>query len=585
MHIIGISGWSGNGKTTLLTRLIPALKARGYRISTVKHAHHRFDIDIPGKDSHRHREAGASEVLISSAHRWALMHENRGEGEATLQDIIGKMTPVDFLLIEGFKSENFPKIEVWRPESDNPPRVTEDDSIIALATTAADYPARVPVLDLDNENEIADFIIDHFMPADDTPGGLSSDCFALDADMLRAEDALARISAAVERVVQSEPCPLDEAVGRVLAADIHSSLDLPPHDNSAVDGYACRYEDYAADPAAHRRVSGYSRAGHPFTGDAGNGVVKILTGAVMPQGFDTVAMIEHVRFEGDRIILPEGLTPGENRRRAGEDIQKGQLLLARGHRLRPQDIGHLASVGIAEIPLYKRLRVALFSTGDELLEPAAAPAPGRIHDSNRYMLLALLQSMGCEVSNLGILPDRDATIEAALKTACARHDLVITSGGVSMGDEDHVRNVLARIGKIHFWRIAIKPGRPLALGQIGDAAFVGLPGNPVSALVCSLIFLRPLLQKLSGAAISKPLHYPAIADFTFEKKPGRREWLRGRYTVSENGAGSVSIFPKQGSGVLSSMVWANGLVEIAEDCRYINKGDSIKFIPFTEFTR
>lgn len=584
MHIIGISGWSGNGKTTLLTRLIPILNARGYDVSTVKHAHHSFDIDTPGKDSHRHREAGASEVLISSASRWALMHESRDGTEASLQDIIQKVTPVDFLLIEGFKSEKFPKIEVWRPESGSPPRFAGDSTIIALATTEAGYTAPVPVLNLDDEEQVADFIINYFTQEGSSPRPLRSDCFANDDDIINADEALNRISKSAVMVVGSENCPLSDGLGRILASDIHSSLDLPPLDNSAVDGYAFRYQDYARNPKASRAVLGYSKAGHPFIGNAGAEVIKILTGAIMPTGCDTVAMIEHISQDGERIILPAGLLPGENCRKAGEDIRKNQLLLERGHRLRPQDIGYLASVGIGSLTVFKRLRVALFSTGDELLEPELAPAPGRIHDSNRYMLLALLQKLECEVSNLGILPDRPQEIEAALIAAARQHEMIITSGGVSVGEEDHVKSVLSRIGKIHFWRIAIKPGRPLALGQIGNRAFVGLPGNPVSALICSLIFLRPLVQGLSGAIQAPPLRFTAMADFNFEKKAGRREWLRARYVPAEDGVGTVRIFPEQGSGILSSAVWANGLVEIDEDCRYINKGDMLQFLPFSEFT-
>ena len=584
MHIIGISGWSGNGKTTLLTRLIPALKERDYDVSTIKHAHHRFDIDRPGKDSHRHREAGAGEVLISSARRWALMHENRDGAEASFEEIVQKITPVDFLLIEGFKSENFPKIEVWRPESGSAPRYGEDSSIIALATTARGYDAPIPVLDLDDEQQIADFIIGHFRGEAAPVHALQGDCFAQGEDILSARDAIARIATSADIAVGQESCPLMEGCGRVLAADMHSSLDLPPADNSAVDGYAFRHRDYLEDPALPRVVAGYSRAGHPFAGRAGKGVVKILTGALMPEGLDSVAMVEHVHLDGDRIRLPKGLQPGENRRKAGEDIRKNQLLLERGHRLRPQDVGLLASVGISQLPVYNPLRVALFSTGDELLEPEQPPAPGHIHDSNRYMLLALLQKLGCETSNLGILPDEPEAIETALRQAARQHEIIITSGGVSVGDEDHVKRILARIGRLHFWRIAIKPGRPLALGQIGSTAFIGLPGNPVSTLVCGLLFLRPLIQRLSGARQTPPLHFTATADFTYEKKPGRREWLRARYHAAADGPGSVEIFPRQGSGILSSAAWANGLVEIGEDCRYINKGDMVQFLPFSEFT-
>jgi len=415
---------------------------------------------------------------------------------------------------------------------------------------------------------------------------LVNDCFSLPSEMISAAEALAQIDQAVTRVSDPETCSLSNAENRILAADIHSPRNIPPADNAAVDGYAFSFADYQANPERARVVAGRSAAGRPFLGNSpSDSVVKILTGAVMPEGLDSVAMIEDIRIDGEKIVLPRGLKQGANRRRAGEDIRNGQLLLAMGTYLRPQEIGYLASIGTVSVPVYRQLRVALFSTGDELVNPGDPAFPGSIHDSNRFILAGLFRSFGCLVTDLGILGDEKDIVRLALHSVATDHDLVITSGGVSMGDEDHVKAALEEIGHLNFWRIAIKPGRPLALGQINSTAFVGLPGNPIAAMVCCLKFVRPLILKLSGRNDGPPLTFQAAANFAMTKKPGRTEWLRAKYSATPDSIGSVEKFPTEGSGILSSAVWANGLIELGDEVAQIKEGDLVTFLPFSELMR
>ena len=417
---------------------------------------------------------------------------------------------------------------------------------------------------------------------------LANDCFANASEMISANEALNKISSAASLLLGTETCSLPKAKDRNLAEDIIAPRNVPLFDNSAVDGFAFRYSsDQDQDTGeAPRIVFGQSTAGHPLAeAPPPDTVVKILTGALMPDGFDTVAMIEDVSFAGDNVILPPHLKLGANRRKAGEDIREGQVLLKRGTRLRAQELGYLASVGIDAVRVFKRLKVAVFSTGDELINPGEAAFTGSNYDSNRIILTTLLESYGCKVTDLGILRDERQTVQNALESAAEAHDLVITSGGVSMGEEDHVKKALSETGQLHFWRIAIKPGRPLALGQIGNTAFVGLPGNPIAALVCSLKFVRPLIGILTGWEIDPPLSFQAKADFTMKKKPGRTEWLRGRYTPAKDDVGIAEKYHTEGSGILSSAVWANGLIEIGDDVTYIENGDMITFLPFSELMR
>ncbi|MDP6873407.1 MAG: molybdopterin molybdotransferase MoeA [Alphaproteobacteria bacterium] len=414
---------------------------------------------------------------------------------------------------------------------------------------------------------------------------LADDCFNQVEDLMSTAEALAVLRQRIVAVTQDrlERLPLAQAQGRILAEDLVSNLDVPPHDNSAVDGYALRHGDLKPDAPSRLAVAGRSAAGHPFTGhvEAG-GTVRIFTGAVMPDGADTVVMQEDVERSGEHIVIPPGLKSGANRRRQGEDTEKGDVVLARGRRLRAQDLGLAASVGHGELTLYRPLKVGVFSTGDELVEPGADLPTGGIYDANRQILMALVGGLGAQVSDLGILPDEAAAVRQGLSDAAEAHDLLLTSGGVSVGDEDHVRGAVEALGHLHFWRLAIKPGRPLALGQVGATAFVGLPGNPVAATVCFLRFARPLILGLAGAVDLEPALYRVTADFDYEKKAGRREWLRARLEHQVDAGPRAVLFRPMGSGIINSLVQTHGLVEIAEDVTRIKAGEAVDFLPFDE---
>ena len=412
---------------------------------------------------------------------------------------------------------------------------------------------------------------------------LSDDCFAFGGPLMTAAEALALLAERLTTVAQPETVELRQAHRRILAEDVTSPLDLPPHPNAAVDGYAFAFEDLAVGTDTALRIAGRAAAGHPYAGRCGTGeAVRIFTGAVLPERCDTVVMQEDVRVEGDRVTVPPGLKRGANRRKAGEDVKAGSVVLPRGTRLKPQDVALAAAVGRAHLRVYRPLRVALFSTGDELREPGEPLPPGAIHDANRYMLQGLLAELGCAVSDLGILRDRAAAVRTALGEAAAAHDLILTSGGVSTGEEDHVKAAVEAQGSLHFWRLAIKPGRPIALGRVGPAAFVGLPGNPVAAMVCFLRFVRPIILRLNGARDLEPPIYRVRADFEYDKKERRREWLRASLVPGPGGELLARKFERQGSGLITSLVLSDGLVELPEELTHLARGSLVDFLPFAE---
>ncbi|RMD65238.1 MAG: molybdopterin molybdenumtransferase MoeA, partial [Alphaproteobacteria bacterium] len=328
---------------------------------------------------------------------------------------------------------------------------------------------------------------------------LSNDCFAHGGRLMRVDEALELIARRIDCVTDVEEVPVVAALGRVLAEDVIAPHDVPPHDNSAVDGYAVFFDDLDPGGETVLPVTGRAAAGHPLGRPVHRGeAIRIFTGAPMPEGPDTVMMQEDCRLEGDRVVLRPGLKRGANRRRRGEDVRTGATVLHRGRRLRAQDLGQAAAVGRRTLNVSRPLRAALFSTGDEVREPGTPLDPGCIYDSNRAMIHGLLSGLGCAVTDLGILPDRPAVIHEALATAARDHDVIITSGGVSVGEEDHVKQAVEAQGALHLWRLAIKPGRPLALGQVGRVPFVGLPGNPVAVMVTFVTVVRPMILRLMG---------------------------------------------------------------------------------------
>ena len=416
---------------------------------------------------------------------------------------------------------------------------------------------------------------------------LSDDCFAFGGELMRTDEALALLTERLSVVVDREDCALRDAAGRILAEDITSTRAVPPHDNAAVDGYAVRFEDLSADGETRLVLTGRIAAGDISDRPIGAGeAIRIFTGAAMPADGDTVLMQEDCREDrqGDNthVVIPPGIKQGANRRFAGEDIAAGDVILKAGTKLRPQEIGLTASIGLKTLSVYKPVRVALFSTGDEVRDAGEDLPPGCIYDANRYSVAAALERLGCIVDDLGILPDSYDVIRYTLAAAADDHDLIMTSGGVSTGEEDHVRAAIDALGKMHFWRLAIRPGRPLALGQIGNIPFIGLPGNPVAVLVTFMRFARPAILRLGGSRVTEPAMYRVRAGFPLKKKLGRREWLRVQLYRDADGAPVARKFPRDGAGILTSMVESDGLVELPEELTSFEAGTMVDFLPFSE---
>jgi molybdopterin molybdotransferase len=416
---------------------------------------------------------------------------------------------------------------------------------------------------------------------------LLDDCFLHDTDRMRHGEVVALLKSRVGPVVGHERVPLAAANGRTLAAAAVARHPVPAHTNAAVDGYAFAHGAYDGKDGALLPVSARVSAGHPLATPAAPGTaVRIFTGAVMPEGLDTCAMQEdcEVLDGGARVRIPGGLKRGANVRKAGEDVALGETLLAAGHIVRPQDLAALASIGIAEVECQARLKVAVVSTGDEVIRPGSrALAPGEVFDANAPMLTALAALAGCDVSDLGVWPDNSDEVRARLLKAAGQFDVILTSGGASKGEEDHMVDALDAIGKRHVWQLAIKPGRPMTFGQIGDTIMVGLPGNPVAVFVCFLMYVYPMLRRLGGAPWPEPrrLMLPAAFDFP-KRKTGRREFWRGTMIDGPNGL-CADKFARDGSGLISGLRAADGLIDIVEDLPEVKRGDLVPFIPFTEF--
>jgi molybdopterin molybdotransferase len=410
---------------------------------------------------------------------------------------------------------------------------------------------------------------------------LTNDCFAFGGELMPVDEARALIWERLAPVAGTEVLPLTDADGRVLADDVVAAFDLPPFANSAVDGYAVRFADLGRTgetvlPVRGRIAAGSALAEQPDAGAA----VRIFTGAPMPDGFDTVFMQEDVRVLDDaEVVLPSGLKRGANCRQAGEDLREGERALAAGTTLGPQHIALLAALGAAAVTVRRKLRVAVFSTGDEIVSPGETLPAAKIYDANRFMLQALLRRLACEVTDLGILPDDRATISKALSGAAADHDLLLTSGGVSTGEEDHVKAAVESAGGLAFWRLAIKPGRPVAMGVVSGTPFIGLPGNPVAVFVTFAYVARAIIARLSGAAFEPPKAVEVRSAFTYRKKEGRREYVRVRLSGGE-GAIEAHKHPREGAGILTSLTETDGLVELPETVTRVEPGDRVGFLPY-----
>jgi molybdopterin molybdotransferase len=396
-----------------------------------------------------------------------------------------------------------------------------------------------------------------------------------DPNALHVDKAREAIRACLSPVEESESVPVRSALGRVLAADIVPAINVPAHDNSAMDGYAVRAEDLQAGEAALEEV-GSAFAGRGFAGRVERGqCVRVMTGAVMPQGADTVVIQEVVRREGDRLMVPAGQKPRQNVRYAGEDLRAGVPVLRTGQRLRPAELGLIASLGMGEVRVKRRLRVAFFSTGDELASLGAALKEGEVYDSNRYTLHAMLERLGVEISDLGVVRDDRAQLEAAFVRAARGADVIVTTGGVSVGEADFIRELTGKLGEVLFWKIAMRPGRPMAFGKIGDAYLFGLPGNPVAVMVTFYQFVRDALLHLSGRTDDYALPLLKVpASQPLRKVPGRTEYQRG-VLFRDGGEWKVRATGQQGSGVLRSMSEANCFIVLEHERARIEAGEPV----------
>ncbi|MGF1694192.1 bifunctional molybdopterin-guanine dinucleotide biosynthesis adaptor protein MobB/molybdopterin molybdotransferase MoeA [Vibrio lamellibrachiae] len=583
LPLLGFAAYSGTGKTTLLEALLPMLVKMGLKIGVLKHAHHDFDVDEPGKDSYRLRKAGASQMLIASRNRHALMTETE-DAEAEFDYLLTRFdsSKLDLILVEGCKNIAFPKIELHREVVGKPWIYPHDNNIIAIAADTR-VESSLPQLSIDDLEGICQFVLDYAksfnnVSEQETAKAASTCCDILSPAFLSVQEGQDKILSMVSSVTLKESTPIENSYGRVLASDVISPINVPQYTNSAMDGYAIRSDDLDCD---EYKVVGEVLAGYSYDCELKKGeAVKIMTGAPTPLAGDTVVMREQAIDSGDTVTFSGGnIKAKQNVRQAGEDLSEGQTVFTKGTRIQAPEMGMLASLGFAHCNVKKPLRVAIFSTGDEVQAPGSEQKANTIYDSNRFVLMGLLEKLGCDVIDFGILEDNEQLMIDALEKSSEQADLILTSGGVSVGDADYIKLALEKLGNIDFWRINMRPGRPLAFGHIDDKPFFGLPGNPVAVMVSFINFVEPAIRKMQGQQNWQPLKVPAVASEPLRSRIGRTEFSRGVYSVDDSGTISVSTTGKQGSGILRSMSEANCLIEVSPAVDTVKVGESVTIIP------
>lgn len=525
---------------------------------------------------------------IASRNRHALMTETP-DAEAEFDYLLTRFDAekLDVILVEGCKNIAFPKIELHRAEVGKPWLYPHDKNIIAIAadeTVATDLP-QMHINDLD---AIADFVLDYvnkwraqqIQPhtVSDSKNNAAACCDTLSPAFLSVEQGREKILSLISPLAETESVAIQECYQRVLAREVFSPNNVPAYRNSAMDGYALRSDDLERD--SYRVVAEVLAGSHyPKTVERGE-AVKIMTGAPMPLGADTVVMREQATQNGELVSFAGAkIKAGQNVRQAGEDLAQGQAVFSIGQRVLSPEMGMLASLGFAHADAFRSLKVAIFSTGDEVQAPGGDIEPNSIFDSNRFTLTGLLKQLGCQVIDLGIIEDDEAKMMQVLEQAAKQADVVITSGGVSVGDADFIKSALEKLGQIDFWRINMRPGRPLAFGQIAGKPFFGLPGNPVAVMVSFINFVEPALRKMQGEQGWQPLKVNAIALEDLRSRQGRTEFSRGVYAFNTQGQLTVRTTGKQGSGILRSMSEANCLIEIAPAIDTVKVGESVTIIP------
>lgn len=591
LPLLGFAAYSGTGKTTVLEALLPLLTDAGLKVGVLKHAHHDFDVDKPGKDSYRLRKAGANQMLISSRNRHVMMTETP-EAEADFDFLLTRFdtNTLDLILVEGCKNIAFPKIELHRDEVGKPWLYPNDDNIIAIAADSK-VESDLPQMAIGDLEAIRDFIIDYtrsFDPASKTNKvascASSKDntpvvcCDSFSPAGLTVTQGQQKIVDNIDALELTESVALEQGYGRVLAEDVISPINVPQNTNSAMDGYAIRSEDLELDSY---HVVAEVMAGHSYNKTVQQGeAVKIMTGAPMPEGVDVVVMREQAVQEGDIVSFPDAkISIGQNVRMAGEDLEIGQPVFTRGTRIESPEMGMMASLGCGTCPVLRKVKVGVFSTGDEVQAPGSEQKPNSIYDSNRFTIIGMLQKLGCDVVDYGIIEDDEQKMMDVLHAASLETDMVLTSGGVSVGDADYIKLALDKLGEINFWRINMRPGRPLAYGKIEDKPFFGLPGNPVAVMVSFINFVEPAIRKLQGQTNWTPVKANAVATEQLRSRQGRTEFSRGVFTMNESGVLEVKTTGKQGSGILRSMSEANCLIEISPSVDTVKVGETVTIIP------
>ena len=585
--VLGFAAYSGTGKTTLLEALLPKLTEKSLRIGVFKHAHHDFDIDQPGKDSHRLRKAGATQMLIASRNRHALMTETP-EKEADFFKLLEQfdLDNLDFILVEGCKNLSFPKIELHREVVGKPWLHPHDDNIFAIVSDSVEVQTSLPHVDINDLDAICE-LVETFVKGNNlTKPSTAASCDTLSPAFLSVEQGLDKILRTLKQPKTTEQQSLFKARLNVISEDIISPINVPAYCNSAMDGYALRGQDILDGMTSFDVVTeilaGSGYANEIQTGQA----AKIMTGAPMPQGADTVIMREQSQLSEKSIPKVVKFTVdnnefkvGQNVRQAGEDLAQNSVVFNQGTRITSPELGMLASLGISHIPVYPQLKVAVFSTGDEVQAPGEALNDHCIYDSNRFTVMAQLERLGCEVIDLGIIEDNEAALESTLLEASKQADAIISSGGVSVGDADFIKTVLDKIGQINFWRINMRPGRPLAFGHINETPFFGLPGNPVAVMVSFLAFVEPALRLMQGEHNWQPMKLKAETESKVFSRLGRTEFTRGIYHLDELGQLKVRTTGKQGSGILRSMSEANCIIEIPPHVEFAKEGEMVTILP------
>ncbi|CAH6978955.1 Molybdopterin molybdenumtransferase [Vibrio chagasii] len=591
LPLLGFAAYSGTGKTTVLEALLPLLTDAGLKVGVLKHAHHDFDVDKPGKDSYRLRKAGANQMLISSRNRHVMMTETP-EAEADFDYLLTRFdtNTLDLILVEGCKNIAFPKIELHRDEVGKPWLYPNDNNIIAIAADSK-VESDLPQMAISDLEAIRDFIVEFaqsFDPVSKTSKTVACSsskdntpvvcCDSFSPAGLTVTQGQQKIVDSIDALELTESVALEQGYGRVLAEDVISPINVPQNTNSAMDGYAIRSEDLDLDSY---HVVAEVMAGHSYNKTVQQGeAVKIMTGAPMPEGVDVVVMREQAVQEGDIVSFPDAkISVGQNVRMAGEDLEIGQPVFTRGTRIEAPEMGMMASLGFGTCPVLRKVKVGVFSTGDEVQAPGSEQKPNSIYDSNRFTIIGMLQKLGCDIVDYGIIEDDEQKMMDVLHAASLETDMVLTSGGVSVGDADYIKLALDKLGEINFWRINMRPGRPLAYGKIEDKPFFGLPGNPVAVMVSFINFVEPAIRKLQGQTNWTPVKANAVATEQLRSRQGRTEFSRGVFTMNESGVLEVKTTGKQGSGILRSMSEANCLIEISPSVDTVKVGETVTIIP------